>query len=98
MKTVTANTKLRKRGVGRVAGTFGFLLVLSLVASLAVQALAAPVMPHQFYGNVTIAGAPAPEGTVVSARIGEVEYAVTTVDSVGRYGYDPVWKVPGDDP
>jgi hypothetical protein len=47
-------------------------------------------MPHQFYGN-----APGTEGTTVSARIGDVEVASTTVDSLGRYGYAPTFKVPG---
>jgi len=98
MKIQTANTKLRKRGLRRLAGAFAFLLVLSLLASLALPVLALPVMPHHFYGNVSIGGAPAPEGTEVSARIGGVEYASTSVDTEGRYGWDPLFYVPSDDP
>ena len=95
MKTgIANNSKLR-----RLAGALGLLLALSLLVSLGpTWVLAVPPQPHQFYGNVTICGAPAPEGTVVSARIGGIEYASTTVDAEGRYGYDPLFKVPADDP
>ena len=94
MKTGIVNRKLR-----RLAGALGLLLALSLLVSLGpTWVLAVPPQPHQFYGNVTICGAPAPEGTVVSARIGGIEYASTTVDAEGRYGYDPLFKVPADDP
>jgi len=98
MKTETANTKLSKRGVGRLAGARRLLLVLTVIVNLTLPVLAMPMQPHQFYGSVSIGSTPAPEGTVVSARIGGIEYVSTTVDAQGRYGWDPVFKVPADDP
>ncbi len=49
---------------------WGLLLALlvALCGSLAVSTLAQPSVPHSFYGTVTIAGDPAPVGTVVEAR------------------------------
>ena len=98
MRIETADSKLGKPGVARLAGAFGFLLVLSLVASLAISALVLPTQPHQFYGSVMVGSVSARKGTLVSARIGGVEYTSTTVDAQGRYGYDPLLKVPADDP
>ena len=37
-------------------------------------------------------------GTAVVAEIGGVVYASTSVDADGLYGWDPVFRVPGDDP
>ena len=87
--------RLRK---DKLAGGLGLLLALGLIVALAVPALAIPPQPHQFYGTVTIDTALAPEGTIVSARIGGLEYEAGFVDAVGRYGYDPLFKVPADDP
>lgn len=82
----------------RLVGMLGCLLALILTLSLATPALAVPQIPHQFWGTVTIGTEPAPEGTTVKAKIGEVYYATTTVDVEGKYGYDPVFQVPADDP
>jgi hypothetical protein len=90
--------KLRKVSTRRMlAGALGLLLALGLLASLAVPAFAIPQIPHQFWGNVTIGGVPAPEDTVVMAEVRGVEKS-TTVDALGRYGYSPTFKVPADDP
>ncbi|MCL0093042.1 hypothetical protein M1N92_05250, partial [Dehalococcoidia bacterium] len=64
------------------------LLALSLTLSLGTPALGTappPAPPHFFYGAVTIGDQPAPEGTVVSARVAGVEVASTTVDAYGEY-------------
>jgi PKD repeat protein len=72
------------------------LLVTALAASfLKVQCV--PLWPHRFYGYVTVAGAPAPDGTLVAAKIAGITYAsTTTVD--GKYGYAVAFNVPADDP
>ncbi len=88
----------------RPAGILGCLLALSLIFSLAAPVLAVPPIPHNFWGQVTIDSVPAGEGTIISAEIGGAEYASTTVDALGRYGYTPgaggtgIFTVPADDP
>jgi hypothetical protein len=84
----------------KLAGGFGLLLALVLLVSLSTPALAVPQAGHQFYGTVSIGGVLAPEGTIVSAKIDDVEYESGTVDAQGRYGYDitNLFVVPGDDP
>ncbi|MGQ9459723.1 MAG: PKD domain-containing protein [Candidatus Bathyarchaeaceae archaeon] len=73
------------------------LLITIMCMPVIYQVLAIPQMPHQFYGSVTIAGEPAPDGTLVEAKINNVMYAnTTTLD--GKYGYSPVFYVPADDP
>ena len=90
--------RFKKLKVARMlGGALGLLLALSLVLVPA-PALAVPPLPHQFYGTVTIDTELAPEGTIVSARIGGIEYLSATVDADGRYGYAPLFKVPADDP
>jgi len=59
-------------------------------------AVAIPMPPHKFYGNVTMEGEPAPDGMVVSARIEGREYANMTV-MTGKYGFDEPFYVPSDD-
>ena len=74
-----------------LAGAAGLLLALVLIVGMVVAARSAvdPPSTHQFWGNVTVNGAQAPEGTAVSARIGGVEYGSGTVDAAGRYGDVP---------
>ncbi|GAI68997.1 unnamed protein product [marine sediment metagenome] len=97
-------SKLKKPKATRIiGGALGLLLALSLVLVPAAPALAVPPMPHQFWGTVTIGTGLAPEGTIVSAQIGETEYASTTVDAEHRYGYRTdyggtgTFMVPADD-
>ena len=59
---------------------FVFFSVLSSVV------LATPGIPHQFYGTVTINGNPAPDDTVVTAKIDGVTVETGTVKD-GKYGY-----------
>jgi len=65
------------------------LLMLILVAGLV---YAVPGQPHQFHGTVTVNGAPAPDGSTVTATVDGVtrEEEVTTN---GKYGYDPFFYV-----
>jgi len=76
----------------RAAICCAFLVIAFIAGFIGVQG-GVPVMPHRFYGYVTVAGEPAPDGTLVEARIANITYAsTTTVD--GMYDF----KVPGDDP
>jgi hypothetical protein len=89
--------RLRKVSTRRMlAGALGLLLALGLLASLVVPALAVPQPSHQFWGNVTIGGVPAPMDAPVLAEVRGVERS-TTVDALGRYGYSPNFFVPADD-
>ena len=45
-----------------------------------------PTMPHAFYGTLTINGSPAPVGTVVTAKVGDVECGSITTTVAGQYG------------
>lgn len=71
--------------------------LIALMTIFSVIVYAAPQVPHQFYGQVTIDGLPAPDGTLVEARIDGVTYAETPTVG-GRYGYEPMFQVPADDP
>jgi hypothetical protein len=65
---------------------------------------AAPTFPHAFYGNVTISGTPAPNGTVVEARgegvLTDIEDNPITITEAGKYGapggFDPKLVVQGN--
>jgi len=64
------------------------VLVLSIVLLSGAVAALTPGLPHQFFGTVAINGAPAPDGTIVSARIDGAEVKnVPTVN--GKYGLVP---------
>ncbi|MDD5082391.1 MAG: hypothetical protein PHU08_03360, partial [Dehalococcoidales bacterium] len=83
-----------------MARSIFWLAVLLLAATFsAPAALAFPQMPHQFYGSVTINSQPAPPGVPVSVRINGLDYAETTTDDQGRYGYSPAFFIiPADNP
>jgi len=71
-----------------------FPLIFVIVIAQAVQAVSQPPqLPHIFYGNVTINGQPAPDGTLVEARINNTTVA-TANTSNGEY----LLKVPVDNP
>jgi len=86
-----------ERAMSRVAGLLlALVLIVVLVSPSALaQSGMPPSIPHQFWGSVTVNGAPAPEGTTISARINGVEYGNGTVGAAGRYGYDPNFFVEG---
>jgi len=79
------------KALSRAAGLLlALVLIVGMVAPAALaQSGMPPSLPHQFWGNVTVNGAPAPTGAAVSARIGGVEYGNGTVDAAGRYGDEP---------
>ena len=72
---------------------------IALIAVVAVLlssvAFALPEKPHQFYGTVTINGAPAADGTSIVAKINGIEVA-STITKDNTYGYSPTFYV--DDP
>ncbi|MFA7199505.1 MAG: hypothetical protein WC093_09445, partial [Methanoculleus sp.] len=70
----------------KIRDSIVLILILGLVAGAAAAGDNPPVLPHVFYGGATIAGSPAPAGTVITATIGGVECgSVQTVDA-GQYG------------
>ena len=79
-----------------------FILLAFLLVLCAAPAYAQPALPHAFYGNVTVNGAPAADGTQVSATVDSgnivaTQNPVTTVD--GSYGIgSPRLLVQGDIP
>jgi len=89
--------KLTGRSAGRLTGALSLLLATVLIAGSVMPAYASepPTMPHRFYGTVSLNGGPADQGTLVEAFVDDVKQAETTVDAEGRYGYDPLFKVPG---
>jgi hypothetical protein len=69
------------------------ILTFLLLSSIA---LAIPGIPNAFYGYVIVNGNPAPDGTVVIAKINNIEVARTTTKD-GKYGY-PLGSFYIDDP
>ena len=65
-----------------------FVAILSIALFSSIVSALTPGLPNQLFGTVSINGAPAPDGTIVSARIdgAEVKY-IPTVN--GKYGYSP---------
>lgn len=81
----------------QMKGVLSLTLILVLLAS---AASAAPVIPQQYYGHVTINGVPATDGTLVVALIGGTDRgSITTVG--GMYGgsgaFDTKLLVSADD-
>jgi len=85
----TSGNNLRRRRAGWLAGAFGLLLALALMAGGVLPALAAgpPTWPHVFYGTVstlTPAG-PVPEGTLVQAFLNGEFGGDDNTDAQGNY-------------
>ena len=68
------------------------VLIIALVTGAAAAGGTPPTLPHQFFGNVTIGGSPAPAGTVITAMIAGTECGSFMVTDAGRYG-DPDWRL-----
>ncbi|WP_154660585.1 CARDB domain-containing protein [Halopiger goleimassiliensis] len=67
--------------------TFTLVVVLSVVTvGAAAPALAHEDVPAAYYGNVTIDGEPAPEGTTVSAVVDGERRGTILVEEPGKYG------------
>ena len=67
------------------------ILSIFTILLLSISVLAAPGVPHQFYGTVTVNGDSAPNNLFVEARVGGNIYS--TVTSNGQYGYDLIFYV-----
>ena len=67
-------------------------ILIFMLVSLG-TASAIPKVPHQFYGSVTINGKPAPDGTLITAKIDGNDVA-GTLTSNGKYGYRPIFYIP----
>jgi hypothetical protein len=90
--------RLARGSTGRITGALALLLALCLIAGGVTPAYAVeppPEMPHQFYGTVKFNGNLVAAGTLVEAFVDDVKEAETTVDDVGRYGYNPIFTVAG---
>ena len=76
------------------------IILLSLIF-LVSGVSAIPPLPYEFYGNATINGTPIPAGTVIIAKIGDVEVGNISVGQVGVYGgsgtFDKRLVVNGDE-
>ncbi len=97
------NKIIRKRVGGALAGVgvLGVLVALAMGLSSQppVAVFAVPQSGHYFYGNATIGGASASEGTAITARIGGTTFGTAAGDNQGRDGDpEPYLKGPGDDP
>jgi len=64
-----------------------FILIALLIIPVVSFASSIPNFPMAFYGNVTINGTKAPEGTIIKAYYGATLAGQSTVDSSGAYGY-----------
>lgn len=68
------------------------LIVLFLIMILSsFLVLAAPGVPNQFYGEVTVNGASAPDDLFVEARVDGAIF--TTLTDSGKYGFNPIFYV-----
>lgn len=61
-----------------------------------VWVLAAPGIPHQFYGTVDFANGSAPDGVLIEAKINN-NIVATTETKDGKYGYDSIFYVTDPD-
>jgi len=81
-----------------------WLLCPLIVVALLLCAIPAyadmPTLPHAFYGTLTITGSPAPVGTVVTAKVNDVQCGSITTTVAGQYGgsgaFDPKLTVTGE--
>jgi len=68
-----------------ITGVFAATVVSVFAPSLA---LAAPGIPHQFYGSATFESGTAPDGLMVEAKVNGAVVGVSTTKS-GKYGINP---------
>ncbi|HWQ66381.1 MAG TPA: hypothetical protein VN372_05880 [Methanospirillum sp.] len=73
------------------------LSIIFLIGSVS----AIPPLPYEFYGNITINGTPAASGTIIVAKLGEIEVGNITITEPGVYGgsgtFDKRLVVNGDE-
>ncbi|HIH26459.1 MAG TPA: hypothetical protein HA256_00375, partial [Methanoregulaceae archaeon] len=63
-----------------------FIFFILLVLTVGIASAAIPVQPHEFYGAVTINGAPAPAGTTIVAKMWGMPQGQFVTTSPGVYG------------
>jgi hypothetical protein len=68
-------------------GAIVVCLVLSVLVPVGLAGAITP-LPHAFCGTILINGDPAPSGTVVTAKVGGIEYGSITTVYPGKYGSD----------
>ena len=66
--------------------TAGFAFILIIILTLSVYAQSVPSIPALCYGELTIDGQPAPVGTLVVAKVENVEKGSLVTDKEGWYG------------
>jgi len=76
---------LKEKLAAVLCSVFALALLLG-ATSVWAQPPVPPPLPHAFYGTVTIGGAPAPIGTLISTQVGGVECGNYTTSVVGQYG------------
>jgi len=82
----------------------GWLFYPLIIVALLLCAIPAhadiPTMPHAFYGTLTVGGSAASVGTVVTAKVAEVQCGSITTTVAGQYGgsgaFDEKLAVTGD--
>lgn len=86
---------------GKALKFFIPLVVALMAISVPLAVFAVPQLPHIFYGNITIDGAPAPLGTLIIAKVSGAEKGSITTTEAGKYGgagaYDAKLLVQGSD-
>lgn len=70
---------------GKVAARTA-LATLLLFFLVLICSAGAPALPSEFYGTVTVNGAPAPVGTILSAKINDAERGQYVLTEAGKYG------------
>jgi len=65
------------------------LVILALLIGSIPASADIPGFPHPFYGTLTIDGSDASVGTVVTAKVGEVQVGSITTTAEGQYGDHP---------
>ena len=89
-KDVNTNTNTNKVKTTVIVS----ILLLSVFTATTMLSVAQVEGPHQFWGNVTVNGVSAPDGTTVVAKIGgEVNGSTTTI--AGTYGVHSYFDVTG---
>ena len=71
---------------GKVRLALGSFIITALLLGASPTLADEPTLPHAFYGTVTINGADATVGTVVSAKVGGVDCGSYTIKLPGHYG------------
>lgn len=63
-----------------------FFVLFCAAVFLVTAAQGAPMLPSEYYGSVSVNGAPAQPGTIIKAVIGGTERGSITVATAGTYG------------